>query len=93
MLTSRRAFSNFGLLSSTLSLDCCFNLRKIAVTEGPRIKTQHIKDGKVNGSSKHAALVRIRAVWPAQDLNSIERVCPVYSGAARDNYTAGDPVC
>lgn len=33
ILTSLRAFSNFGLLSSTLSLDCCFNFRSIAVTE------------------------------------------------------------
>lgn len=33
VLTSLRAFSNFGLLSSTLSLDCCFNFRSIAVTE------------------------------------------------------------
>lgn len=33
ILTSLRAFSSFGLLSSTLSLDCCFNLRSIAVTE------------------------------------------------------------
>lgn len=32
ILTSLRAFSSFGLLSSTVSLDCCFNFRSIAVT-------------------------------------------------------------
>lgn len=36
ILTSLRAFSNFGLLSSTLSLDCCFNFRSIAVTKETR---------------------------------------------------------
>lgn len=32
ILTSLRAFSNFGLFSSTFSLDCCFNFLNIAVT-------------------------------------------------------------
>lgn len=39
-LTSLRAFSNFGLLSSTLSRDCCFSLRRIAVTASPKTKTK-----------------------------------------------------
>lgn len=31
--TSLRALSSFGLLSSTLSLDCCFSFLSSAVTE------------------------------------------------------------
>lgn len=43
ILTSLRAFSNFGLLSSTLSLDCCFNFRSIAVTEEKKKKTTRLQ--------------------------------------------------
>lgn len=43
ILTSLRAFSNFGLLSSTLSLDCCFNFLSIAVTERTNTQKQKTK--------------------------------------------------
>lgn len=64
ILTSLRAFSNFGLLSSTLSLDCCFNFRSIAVTEETRMRkkttqltscTKYIQSLKVRGLLSYIA--------------------------------------
>ena len=39
--TSFRAFSSFGLLSSTLSLDCCLSFLSSAVTKGHRNKEEN----------------------------------------------------
>lgn len=49
LLTSFRAFSSLGLLSSTVSLDCCFSFLSSAVTEThkrTRDEAKHQSDQK-----------------------------------------------